>query len=112
VHKDNLPSAGLFLEEGRFQPLPIDRSRRIGDAAAIHVGDPCGVAVNVDIWFGYIPFIALPRSMLSLDQGHDGIAVEASTSIEQVKVRCRDGVEFFKIIGAWNIVRTVSATCA
>jgi len=90
VHEDELPGPCLFLEEGRFQPVLARGARGVGDAAFIDIGDPSGVAADVDVRFGHVPFIALARGMLCLDEGHDGVSVESSPNIEYVKIRCND----------------------
>lgn len=41
---------------------------------------------DVDVGFGHIPLVTLARGMLGLDEGHDGVPVESSTAIENVKV--------------------------
>ena len=64
VHEDDLPGACLFLQEGRFQPVLVHSAGSVGDAAFIDVGDPSGVAADVDVRFGYVPFIALACGML------------------------------------------------
>jgi len=86
VHEDDLPGASLFLQEGRFQPVLVHSAGSVGDAAFIDVGDPSCVAADVDVWFGYVPFIALARGMLGLDDSHDGVSVESGASIKYVKV--------------------------
>lgn len=52
----------------------------------IHVGDPSGVAADMDVRFGYIPLIALARGRLGLDEGHNGFSIESGASIEHVRV--------------------------
>src|SRR5258708_11302601 len=86
VHEDDLPDACLFLQEGRFQPFLARGAGGVGDTAFIAVADPSYVAGALAVPFGYVPFIALARSMLGLDEGHDGVSVELGASIEYVKV--------------------------
>jgi hypothetical protein len=63
VHEDDLPGPCLFLQEGRFQPVLVQGAGGVGDAAFIDVGDPSGIASDVDVRFGHVPFIALARGM-------------------------------------------------
>ena len=100
VHEDDLPGAGLFLQEGRFQPVLVHGAGSVGDAASIDVGDPSGVAVDVDVRFGHVPFIALARGMLGLDESHDGISVESGAYIKYVEAWSDDGVKLRNIICA------------
>lgn len=86
VHEDDLPDACPFLQEGRFQPFLIHGAGGVCDTAFVDVGDPRGVAADVDVRFGHVPFVALARGMLGLDEGHDGFSIESGTSIEHVKV--------------------------
>ena len=99
VHEDNLPVACSFFEEGRFQPILLRGTGGVGDAAFIEVGNPSGVAANVDIGFGHVPLVALARSMLGLDEGHNAVSVESGTSIKNVKVRGNDRIELRNIVG-------------
>jgi hypothetical protein len=100
VHEDDLPDAGLFLQEGRFQPVLVHGAGSVGDAAFIDVGDPSGVAVDVNLRFGHVPFIALARGMLCLDEGHDGVSVESGASIKYVKAWGNDRVELRNVVCA------------
>jgi hypothetical protein len=100
VHEDDLPGACLFLEESRLQPLLVYRAGGICDPALVDVGDPSGVAADVNVGFGHVPFVALAREVLGLDEGHDGVSVESGTSIEDIKVRPNDGIELRKIVCA------------
>src|SRR5258708_8132289 len=75
VHEDDLPGAGLFLQEGRFQPFLVQGARGIGDAAFIDVSYPSRVAADMNVRFSHVPFVALARCMLALDEGHDGVSV-------------------------------------
>jgi hypothetical protein len=56
------------------------------DAAPIDVSDPCGLAADVDVRLGHIPFVVHARGMLRLDASHDGVSVESGASIINVKV--------------------------
>ncbi|MEA2262666.1 MAG: hypothetical protein QOJ51_5491 [Acidobacteriaceae bacterium] len=98
VHEHDLPEACLLLEKGRFQPILIHGAGRIIDAALIDVSNPCRLAADVDVGLGHIPFVALARGMLCLDEGHDGISIESRASVIYVKVRCNDGIELRNII--------------
>jgi hypothetical protein len=100
VHEDDLPGAGLFLEEGRFQPVLVHGAGSVGDAAFIDVGDPSGVAVDVDVRFGHVPFIALARGMLALDESHDGVSVESGAHIKYVEAWSNDGVKLRNVVCA------------
>src|SRR5258708_7534713 len=86
VHEDNLPDACLFLEEGRFQPVLVHGAGGVSDAALIDVSNPCRLAADVDVGFGHIPFEALARGMLCLDESHNGVSVESDASIIYVEV--------------------------
>lgn len=86
VHEDDLPDACSFLQEGRFQPFLIHGAGGVCDTALIDVGDPRGVAGDVDVRLGHVPIEALARGMLGLDEVHDGFSFESGTSIEHVKV--------------------------
>jgi hypothetical protein len=59
VHEDDLPAACLFLQEGRFQPVLVHGAGSVGDAAFIDVGDPSGIAADVDFGFGHVLVVAL-----------------------------------------------------
>jgi peptide deformylase len=72
----------------------------VGDAAFIDVCNPSDFAADVDVRFGHVPFKALVRGMLGLDEDHDGFSVESGATIEYVKIRCNDGVEFRHIVCA------------
>jgi len=100
VHKDDLPVACLFFQKGRFQPILLRATRSVRDATFIDICDPGGVAADVHVGLGHIPLVMLARSMLSLDEGHDGVAVESGTAIENVKIRGNDGIELRGIVGA------------
>src|ERR1700737_446665 len=86
VHEDDLPGACLFLEKSRLQPLLVYGAGGICEAALIDVGNPSGVAADVNVGFGHVPFVTLACEMLGLDEGHDGVTVESGTSIEDIKV--------------------------
>ena len=100
VHEDDFPDAALFLQKGRFQPVLVHGSGSFGDAAFIDVGDPSGIATDVDVRFGHVPFIALARGMLSLDESHDGVSVESGASIKYVKAWGNDRVELHNVVCA------------
>ena len=51
VHEDDLPGAGLFFQEGRFQPFLVQGAGGIGDAAFIDVSYPRGVAADMNVRF-------------------------------------------------------------
>jgi hypothetical protein len=55
------------LEKGRLQPLLIRGNRSGSDAAFVDIGDPSNAAFNVDVWFGYMPLIALASGVQVLD---------------------------------------------
>ena len=86
MHEDDLPVAGLFFEEGRFQPILLRSTGGVGDATFIDVGNPRGVAANVDVGFGHVPLVALACGMLGLDEAHNAVSIESGTSIKNVKV--------------------------
>ena len=86
MHEDDLPDAGPFFQEGRFQPVLVHGAGNVGDAAFIDVGNPSGVAPDVDVRFGHVPFITFAHGMLRLDESHDGVSVESRAAIEYVKV--------------------------
>lgn len=65
VHEDDLPVACPFFEEGRFQPILLRGTGGVGNVTFVDVGNPSGVAANVDVGFGHVPLVALARSMLS-----------------------------------------------
>src|SRR6266481_2303825 len=100
VHEDDLPSACLFFQEGRFQPVLVSGAGRVGDAAFIGVGNPSSVTADVDVRFGHVPFIPPACGVLGFDETHDGVAVESRASIKYVKVRCNHGVELRNIVCA------------
>jgi hypothetical protein len=75
VHEDDLPVACPFFEAGRFEPILLGGTGGVGDAAFIDVGNPSSVAANVDVGFGHVPLVALARSMLGLDEGHNAVSV-------------------------------------
>ena len=85
VHEDDLPVAYPFFEEGRFQPILLRGTGGVGNATFVDVSNPSGVAANVDVGFGHVPLVALARSMLGLDEGHNAVSVESGTSIKNVK---------------------------
>jgi hypothetical protein len=64
----------------------------------IDVGNPSGDAVDVDVRFGHVPFIAFPSGILGFDEGHDRVPVESDFSIADVNIRCDDGVELRNIV--------------
>lgn len=98
VHEYDLPDARLFFQEGRFQPFLISGAGGVGDAAFIDVGNPSGVAADVDVGFGYVPLEALTRCMLSLDEGYDAVAVESGATVVDVKVGRNGRVEHRNIV--------------
>src|SRR5438105_645085 len=100
VHEDDLPVACPFFEEGRFEPILLRGTGGVGDAAFIDVGNPRGVAADVDVGFGHVPLVALARSMLGLDEGHNAVSVESGTSIKNVKIGGNDRIELRNIVGA------------
>jgi hypothetical protein len=51
VLEDDLPDATLFLQEGRLQPFLVRCTGAVADAAFVNVGDPSGVAADVDVRF-------------------------------------------------------------
>ena len=87
-----------FLQEGRFQPLLVRCAGGIGDAAFIDVGNPSGVAADVDVRFRHVPFIMLARGMLGFDEGHDRVHVESRPSIEYVKLCRNDRLELCNVV--------------
>jgi hypothetical protein len=68
VHEYDFPGACLLFEEGRLQPFQISSARAVCDGAFIDVGNPSGVAPDVDVGFGYFPLEAFTRCLLSLDE--------------------------------------------
>ena len=100
VHENDLPAAALFLQKGRFQPVLVHGAGSVADAAFIDVGDPSGVAVDVDVRFGHVPFIALARDMLCLDESHDRVSVESGASIKYVEAWSNDGVKLRNVVCA------------
>jgi hypothetical protein len=100
VHEQDLPHVSLFLKEGRFQPFLLHGAGAVGDAAFIDVSDPSGVAADVDVGLGHVPFIAFACSMLGFDEGHDRVSVESDASVVNVKIRCDEGVEHRNIVRA------------
>jgi hypothetical protein len=52
----------------------------------------------VGVGFGHVPLVGLARDMLGLDKAHNGVSVESSASIENVKVRGNDGIELRNIV--------------
>jgi hypothetical protein len=50
-----------FSRKGRFQPILLRGTGGVGDAAFIDVGNPSGVAANVDVGFGHVPLVACPQ---------------------------------------------------
>jgi hypothetical protein len=67
-----------FCKKGRFHPSLVHGAGRVSDAAPVDVGNPRGVIADMDVRLGHVPFIAFARSMLGLDEGHDGFSVESS----------------------------------
>src|SRR5260370_10502466 len=100
VHKDDLPGACLFFQEGRFQPFLVGGAGRVSDAAFIGIRDPSGVTANVNVRFGHVPFITFACGVLGFDENHDGVAVESCASIKYVKVRYNHRVELRNIVCA------------
>jgi hypothetical protein len=98
MHEDDLPDPRLLLKESRFQPILIHGAGGVSDAALIDVGNPCRPAADVDVGFSHVPFVTLARQVLGLDEGHDGVSVKSGTSIEDVKIRCNDGVKLRNIV--------------
>ena len=98
VHEYDLPGACLFFQEGRFQPFLISGPGGVSDTAAIDVGNPSGVAADVDVGFGYVPLEAFTCCMLSLDEGQDAISAESGASIVDVKVGHNDCVQQCNIV--------------
>jgi hypothetical protein len=74
----------IFQTPSRFSRKADSNPGGMGDAAFIDVGDPSGVAADMDIRFGHVPFIALARGMLGLNEGHDGVSVESGASVASV----------------------------
>jgi len=99
LREDDLPVACPSFQESRFEPILFRRTGRVGDAAFIDIGNPSGVAADVDVGFGHAPLVALARSMLGLDEGHNAISVESDTSIKKVKVWSNHRIELRNIVG-------------
>jgi hypothetical protein len=100
VHEDNFPGGSLFLQESRFQPLLVYGARTIGDAPFVDVGDPSRISADVNILFGYVPFVSLALGMLRLDEVHECFSAESGASFEYAKVWSNHRVELRDILGA------------
>ncbi len=104
MEEDDLPGARFFLEEGGFEPGEVLFPGGVGEGSVVGVGDPGGVAGDVDFGFGDGPDVDFSGGVGGLDEVHEGVAVEAFGSIEGVEGGGGDGVEFGEVVGGGGSV--------
>lgn len=98
VHKRNLPDSPLSVKKRRVQPLQLRRTRGVGDAALIHIGDPGSISTDMYIRVDYAPRIVRSLGMCSLGQVHNTVSVVSRAPVVEVKPRCSQRVKLRQII--------------